>query len=73
MSTIGLDSEVVATRFDPPTRTCFYTIERGGKRWTAALHIDALQKAGANMALRRKMVAMALMQAMAGPADGEQA
>lgn len=71
MTTINLDSEIVATRFDQPTRTCFYTIERGGKRWTVPLHIDALEKHGANRELRRKTLATALLQAMAGPADGE--
>jgi hypothetical protein len=70
--TINLDTEIVATRFDAPSHTCFYTIARGGKRWTAALHIDALEKAGANKTLRRQTLAAALMNAMAGPPDEDE-
>lgn len=72
--TINLDSEVVATRYDSATGECFYTIERGGKRWTARVHLDDLNKHGPVAAAgqqRRNYLAGALEEAMRGPPDGE--
>ena len=66
--TIALDTEIVETRYDPKTRTCFYTIERGGKRWTAAIHADKLH-AQKQKQLRRNYLANALEVAMRGPPD----
>jgi hypothetical protein len=65
------DSEVVATTFDPLTGTCGYTIQRDGRRWTARIHIDELNKFGANKQARRTYMANALKQAMIGPPDAE--
>ena len=69
--TIALESEVVGSRFDKTTRTCFYTIARDGKRWTAALPIDQLlQIKGPNRkTLIRNHVATALQNVMNGPPD----
>lgn len=67
--TIHLDTEVVSTRFDPVTRTCFYTIERDGKRWTASIPEVELNKHGPNKIARRNMIAMALNNAMMGKPD----
>lgn len=72
--TIALDSEIVATRFDTATRTCFYTIARNGKQWTVGIHLDQLEKHGPlpkSRQQRRVTLANALMVAMQGPADGE--
>ena len=70
--TVNLDHEVVATRFDATTRTCFYTIERDRKRWTVGVHVDEFEKHGVNKQRRRLTLAAALNQAMLGPADGEE-
>lgn len=70
--TIALDTEIVATRFDPKSRTCFYTIERGGKRWTATVPIDHLQAHKGNKQARRNHLAKVLEQAMAGQPDPPQ-
>ena len=69
--TIAIDSEVVATRYDAHSRTCFYTIERGGKHWTAKIPLDDLEKHKANKALRRQHVATVLTGIMQGPSDEE--
>lgn len=74
--TINLDSEIVATRYDSATGECFYTIERGGKRWTARVHLDDLNKHGPVATAgsqRRNYLAGALEEAMRGPPDGETA
>lgn len=74
--TINLDSEIVATRYDSATGECFYTIERGGKRWTARVHLDDLNKHGpvaASAPQRRNYLAQALEEAMRGVPDDEKA
>jgi hypothetical protein len=67
--TIHLDSEIVATGFDPLTQTCTYTIERDGKRWTATVALAEFNKLGANKVAKRNLVANALTSAMAGAPD----
>lgn len=72
--TINLDTEIVATRYEPKTGDCFYTIERDGKRWTAQVHVDAFTQYGAiqpSVQQRRDYLANALEQAMRGPPDAE--
>jgi hypothetical protein len=71
MTAIHPDSEVVATTFDPLTGICSYTIQRDGKRWTARIPIEELDKFKANRAGRRTYLANALKQAMIGPPDPE--
>jgi hypothetical protein len=74
---IALDSEIVATRYDPFTRTCFYTIERNGKRWTATIPLKHFEDRGFIMGAqhlpsrqqRRDYLASMLEQAMNGPPD----
>jgi hypothetical protein len=68
---INLDNEIVATRYDGATRTCYYTIARDGKRWTAAVPLDHLEIHGPAKANRREHLARALMTAMAGPPDAD--
>lgn len=41
MRPINLDTEIVATRHDPITGDCFYTVERDGVCWTVKIHRDA--------------------------------
>lgn len=69
MSTISLDTEIVATRFDKVTQTCFYTIERGGKRWTVSLPLAELSKLGINKVGKQALVANRLNVAMLGAPD----
>lgn len=71
MTAIHPDSEVVATAFDPISGVCAYTIQRDGKRWTARIHVDELNKLGANKQARRTYLSNALKQAMIGPPDPE--
>lgn len=74
---IALESEIVATRYDPQTRTCFYTLERDGKRWTAAIPLTHFEQMGHSVGTnhppskqqRRDHVATTLVNAMRGPAD----
>lgn len=68
---INLDTEIVATRFDPATSTCYYTIARDGNRWTAAVPLDHLEQHGAAKPKRRDHIARALMTAMEGPPDAD--
>lgn len=67
---IHLEGETVGSRIDPATQTCFYTIERGGKRWSVGIPLDDLHRHGANKAGRRAHVANALNTAMQSPHDG---
>ena len=69
MQTINLDTEIVATSYDPATRMNYYTIERGGRRWTASVHTDHLAVHKANKEARRRHVGNVLVEAMRGPSD----
>lgn len=65
--TINLDTEIVATRYDPQKRSCFYTVERNAKRWTAEIPLDALNALGPiplNKAKRQQYVAKVLTDKM---------
>lgn len=72
MTAIALESEIVGSRFDKLTQTCYFTIERDGKRWTVALPKDAFKQFKGNNAkqLRRNHLAAALNNAMRGKPDG---
>lgn len=67
--TIHLEGEIVASRIDPVTQACFYTIERGGKRWTVEVPLADLHRHAANKQGRRTHVANALNSAMQGKPD----
>lgn len=67
--TIHLDTEIVATHFDQVTQTCFYTIERDGKRWTASVPLADLNKLAANKTAKHALVANKLNVAMLGAPD----
>lgn len=67
--TIHLDSEIVATKFDPLSQSCAYTIERDGKRWTAVIPLAEFAKLGANKVAKRNLLATALNNAMQGKPD----
>ena len=45
---LNLDTEIVATAYDPSTDSCAYTIERNGKRWTVQVPLVQLDACGAN-------------------------
>lgn len=66
--TINLETEVVASTFDPKTRQCAYTIKRNGKRWTVKLPIDDFAKQKTKQA-KRDHLARALQSAMNGNPD----
>ena len=69
---VNLDSEVVATAFDPATRTCSYTIERDGKRWTVPIPLHQLEQHGNTVSgqqSRRTHLANLLEAAMRGKPD----
>lgn len=69
--TIALESEIVGSAYDPATKTCTYTIERNGKRWTAAvpLHHLTAHKGGNAKMLRRNHVARVLETRINGEPD----
>lgn len=67
--TIHLDSEVVATSFDPVTQTCTYTVQRGDDRWTVSVPLADLTKL-TNKPAKHALIANKLNAAMTGPADG---
>lgn len=69
MSTIHLDTEIVATTFDPVHQVCSYTIERGGKRWTVEIPKSQFDKHGANKIAKRTHLANMLNNAMQGKPD----
>jgi hypothetical protein len=72
--TLSPETEIVSTRHDAVARVSYYTIERGGRRWTVAIPDDDLNKHGykkGHEMLRRNHLANVLTTAMAGKADGE--
>ena len=71
--TIALESEIVATRFDPLGQACYYTIERDGKRWTVKIPLSDLDKHNGpnHKALRRNYIATALQNAMRAAPDDD--
>lgn len=71
IQTINIDTEVVASRYDPVTRINFYTIGRGGRYWTVQIHSNDLDNHGPNAEARRAHLGNVLNQAMQGKADGE--
>jgi hypothetical protein len=62
--TVNLEGEVVGSRFDPLARTCHYTIERDGQRFTADVSLDDLERLKGNKQARRNLIAGALQAAM---------
>lgn len=66
--TIALESQIVSSGFDKVSRTCFYTIEKNGERWTVHFPFDELNKK-TNKQLRRTHIANALQIAMRGNPD----
>lgn len=69
--TINLDTEIVATAFDPATNTCAYTIARGGRRWTVQVPLAQLDAHGASKDARRAHLANVLDAAMQGAPDDQ--
>ena len=75
--TINPETEIAASRYDAQTRTHYYTIERGAKRWTAAVKDDEFERFGpvvgaqakTNQARRRNYLATKLSVAMQGEPD----
>jgi hypothetical protein len=77
--TIHLETEIVASSYDPTTRAHSYTIERNGKRWTVSVPDADFEQFGpilgatgaVNKQRRRQHLASRLEAAMGGRADGE--
>jgi hypothetical protein len=69
--TIHLETEIVATAYDPKTNICSYTIQRGAKRWTVTIPLEHLDAHKGNKQKRRDHVATVLKSAMDGPHDGD--
>lgn len=70
--TINLDTEIVATRYDPIARANYYTILRNGQRYTATVaqsDLDNLGRLPGSKEKRRTFVANALTMAMSGAPD----
>jgi hypothetical protein len=65
----NVDTEIVATAYDPSTDSCAYTIERNGKRWTVQVPLVQLDACGANKQARRDYLGNVLLAAMDGPPD----
>lgn len=61
MTVINLDAQIIATRFDPASRTCFYTYQHtDGSQYTVAVPLDELASLGttpANRDARRRHLA----------------
>jgi hypothetical protein len=68
--TLNLDSEIVATAYDPASGTCSYTLARDGRHWTVAVPLAQLEAQGASKEARRNHLANVLIAAMHGPSDG---
>jgi len=66
---LNLDTEIVATAYDPATDTCAYTIARNGQRWTVEVPLVQLEGHGANKDARRAHLANLLTAAMQGLPD----
>jgi hypothetical protein len=79
---IDLETHIVATRYDPLTGKCHYTLARDGKRWTFDIALAELEgcgphdtrgpTAGPNDLKRRQLVLNACIVAMRGPPDAEE-
>ena len=69
--TVSPETEIVSTRHDALARISYYTLERGGWRWTVAIPDGDLDRHKANRAARRNHLANTLTMATAGKADGE--
>lgn len=67
--TIAIESEIVASHFDPLEQVCYYTIQHNGERWTVKIPHSDLEKHKGNKQLRRNHVANALQSAMRGVPD----
>ena len=69
--TVALETEIVGTRHDPILRVHYYTIERGGRRWTAAVKDSDLDgfSGPRGRQMRREYIARALQTAMTGVPD----
>jgi hypothetical protein len=67
--TIALESEIVMTAYDGKTRTCTYTIQRDGKRWTVKVPLAHLEAHKGHKPKRRHHVAKLLQGAMQGQHD----
>jgi len=69
---IALETEIVASRYDAKARVNYFTIERGGRRWTVGVPDGDIAKHGGNKQARRAHLSNALEAAMRGKADGEE-
>ena len=67
---LNLDTEIVATAYEPSTDSCAYRIERNGKRWTVQVPLAQLDACGANKQARRDYLGNVLLAAMDAPPDG---
>lgn len=65
---IALETEIVASRYDAKERASYFTVERGGRRWTVGIPDSGL---AGNRQTRRTQISNAMEAAMRGPADGE--
>lgn len=76
---IDLETHVVASRYDPLTERCHYTVEQNGKRWTfdvalsdlnaCGRHDSTMAGPGPNDQKRRQLIHNAAVMAMRGPPD----
>lgn len=62
MTAINLDTQIVATSYDPLTRICTYTYQHtDGSRYTVSIPIDQLNKMKPNKATARNFVGKAIL------------
>lgn len=66
---IHLEGQLVSSGFDEVSKTCSYTFEHEGKRWTVRVPLHELEKHGANAQRRRGHVTQLVTTAMQGPHD----
>jgi hypothetical protein len=67
--TINLETEIIASRYDPVARDCFYTVRRGALQWTVKIPLAELNKHAGHKIKRRTHVATAIEIAMRGVPD----
>ena len=72
MTTINLDTEIVATRHDAAARMNYYTVLRNGRRWTIGVPSADLDRYGKHVGHKQRRanhIANLLTEKMRGEPD----
>lgn len=72
MTTIHPETQVVASSYDAPSRTCFYTYQHSdGSRYTVKVPLDELLKKGDRTKRRTHLATKIINHIQANPPDHE--